>query len=372
MFRRLFIVNNHQRISILDYVVIPVIMIKERIRVPFREGVSQCSDTAEKKERCMKALVTGGTGFIGSHVVLELLKKAHSVRILSRQNTIPAHLKNMNIEIVKGNLEDFTTVSDAMENTDVCYHIGEIKNRTRAAAERNVKLMEHLMEHFSMKGCKRLVFISSITVAGIPSVVPADEDTKPAIVLQDQYTAYKRSCEGMLMNRAFNSEYVILRPAPVFGPGSRYLGRLVNTIKYVGPVGLPFIGNARNAAPLIYVKDLARAIYLAGVLPQASGQTFNLTDGQNHSWFAFFNEIAELLGKTLKILPLPPALLKITALPLDLFSGFLGLELDATHYVQYFSRDLIFSNKLARAILGWEPRYTMQDAIKEMVASHTA
>ncbi len=320
----------------------------------------------------MKALVTGGTGFIGRHVVFELLKEAHSVRILSRRDTIPEQLTRMDVEVVKGNLENFTTVSDAMENTDVVYHIGEIKNRTRGAAEKNVKLMEHILEHFSVKGSKRLVFVSSITVAGIPSVLPADEDTKPAVILQDHYTSYKRSCEEMLKSGAFKNEYVIVRPAPVFGPGSRYLGRLVNTIKYVGPVGLPFIGNARNAAPLIYVKDLARAIYLAGVIPEASGQTFNLTDGQNHSWFDFFNEIAGLLGKKLKILPLPPAVLKISALPLDLFTGFLGLELDATHYVEYFSHNLIFSTEQTRAILGWEPRYTLQDAVKEMVNSHTA
>ncbi|UCE79751.1 MAG: NAD-dependent epimerase/dehydratase family protein [Nitrospiraceae bacterium] len=334
-------------------------------------GADYCAENRARKEERMKALVTGGTGFIGSHVVFELLKEAHSVRVLSRRDTIPEQLKHTDIEIVKGNLEDFTAVSDAMDNTDVVYHIGEIKNSTSRAAKKNVKLMEHILKHFSVKGSKRLVFVSSITVAGIPSVLPADEDTKPTLVLQDHYTSYKRSCEEMLMSGAFRNEYVIVRPAPVFGPGSRYLGRLVNTIKYVGPVGLPFIGNARNAAPLIYVKDLARAIYLSGMIPEASGLTLNLTDGQNHSWFDFFNEIAGLLGKTLKILPLPPAVLKISALPLDLFTGFLGLELDATHYVQYFSRDLIFSNKQARAILGWEPRYTLQNAVKEMVASYT-
>lgn len=346
-------------------------MVNEYRRISLGRGADYCAENRARKEERMKALVTGGTGFIGSHVVFELLKEAHSVRVLSRRDTIPEQLKHTDIEIVKGNLEDFTAVSDAMDNTDVVYHIGEIKNSTSRAAKKNVKLMEHILKHFSVKGSKRLVFVSSITVAGIPSVLPADEDTKPTLVLQDHYTSYKRSCEEMLMSGAFRNEYVIVRPAPVFGPGSRYLGRLVNTIKYVGPVGLPFIGNARNAAPLIYVKDLARAIYLSGMIPEASGLTLNLTDGQNHSWFDFFNEIAGLLGKTLKILPLPPAVLKISALPLDLFTGFLGLELDATHYVQYFSRDLIFSNKQARAILGWEPRYTLQNAVKEMVASYT-
>ncbi len=320
----------------------------------------------------MKAFITGGTGFIGRHVVLELLKEAHSVRILSRRDTIPEELAQKDIEIVRGNLEDFTTVSDAMENTDVVYHVGEIRNRTRAAAKKNVKLMEHMLKHFSAKGGKRLVFVSSITVAGIPTGVPADEETQPAVILQDHYTSYKRSCERMLSEGEFNHEYAIARPAPVFGPGSRYLGRLINTIRYIGPFGLPFIGSATNAAPLIYVKDLARAVYLAGVLPQASRHTFNITDGQCHSWFNFFSEIADCLGKQLKILPLPPAVLKASALPIDLFTGLLGLDLDMTHYTQYFSHDLIFSNQRARAILGWEPRYTLQDAVREMVASYSS
>jgi nucleoside-diphosphate-sugar epimerase len=72
---------------------------------------------------------------------------------------------------------------------------------------------------------------------------------------------------------------------------------MIRTIERLGSVGLPFAGRGGNAAPLIQVKDLARAVYLAGIEHGAGGQVFNLTDGQRHSWADFFNAIARALNK---------------------------------------------------------------------------
>ncbi len=315
----------------------------------------------------MKAIVTGGTGFIGSHVVEQLIDEGHKVRILSRKGSIPETLRGKDVEIMQGDLEDFNSVVNAMDGIDVFYHIGEIRNINKAASEKNCKLMELILENLEKKGCKRLVFISSITVSGIPSHIPANEDTTPEVLLQDHYTSYKRTCEKLIVDKPTGCEYVIIRPAPVYGPRSRYLGRLLNALENIGPFGFPFIGNGKNNAPLIYVKDLARAIYLSGLKPSASGQVFILTDGLYHSWFEFFNTIAELLGKKLRMISIPPVLLKIPAMPLDLFSGFFDIELDPVHYMTYFSRDIYFENSRAINLLKWKPEYNMTDGIKEMI-----
>jgi nucleoside-diphosphate-sugar epimerase len=315
----------------------------------------------------MKALITGGTGFVGSHIVTQLVQEKHAVRILSRNGPKSASLNYENVDIVRGDFNDVSSLVPAMEGIDVFYHIGEIKNRTKAASERNIRLMDHIIRNLRKTGCKRLVFISSITVCGIPSEVPANENTLPKAGLQDHYTEYKRECEKMLTGSRESIEYVIVRPAPVYGPGSRYLGRLLKAIKYVGPVGLPFIGNARNRAPLIYVKDLARAIYLSGLRPEASGQIFNLTDGYDHSWLDFFGAIGESMGSTVKIRAVPPLILKISALPIDFFSGFLGIELDPVHYVSYFASDLFFENTKAKKLLGWKNEYSLSEGVREMI-----
>jgi dihydroflavonol-4-reductase len=333
----------------------------------FRSSFFDKMKQGNQRSDDMKAFVTGGTGFIGSQVVERLVEGGHFVRVLSRQKTFPKGWKSDRVEIFQGDLEDPGTVVRAMEGTDVFYHVGEIKNITKAASEKNVKLMKRIIEGAGAVSVKRLVFISSITVAGIPSTIPAKEETAPATVLTDHYTSYKRECERLLTGNPGGFEYVILRPAPVYGPESRYLGKVIGAVEKFGPVGLPFVGNARNKAPLIHVKDLARAIYLAGVKATASGQTLNLTDGLDHSWHDFLARIADCLGRKLRIIPLPPVFLKIPAVPLDLVSGFLGFEIDPLHYLDYFSTDIFFDNARARDLLGWDPEYALEAGVREMV-----
>jgi len=318
----------------------------------------------------MKALVTGGTGFIGGHVVGLLLRENHSVRILSRRPHIPEKFEGKDVEVFQGDLENPLSVADAMNRVDIFYHIGEIKNITKAASEKNIRLLEHIVKNLGRRKVKRFVFISSITAAGVPSSVPATEDTSPEIILEDHYTSYKRKGEEIIVQSA-DAEYAIIRPAPVYGPGSRYLGKLTEVVNRIGPIGFPFLGNAQNLAPLIYVKDLAKAVYLAGIRPDAAGQIFNLTDGMRHSWYDFLNTIAGMFGKKLKIVSLPPALFRIPGIFFDSFSGLFGFDLDINHYVIFFSRDAYFDNAKAMNLLAWQPEYTLTEGVREMISEYS-
>jgi nucleoside-diphosphate-sugar epimerase len=314
----------------------------------------------------MKVLVTGGTGFIGINVVDLLLQEGYSVRLFSRKRELPEALKGKDAEIFRGDLKDFFSVVRAMEGIDLFFHIGEIKNLNEAASLNNVRLMEHIIAAMREIKVQRLVFISSLTVAGIPSAIPADEETRPDVAFEDHYTSYKRACEKLIMS-SLNGRYAIIRPAPVYGPGPGYMGRFINAIDKFGPIGFPFIGNAENLAPLIYVKDLAKAIYLSGLRPSASGQVFNLTDGFRHSWLDFLTSIADLVGRKLRIMSIPPFLLKIPAIPLDILSGMIGIKIDPLQYVNFFSKDLLFDNSKARNLLGWNPEFSLKDGVGEMV-----
>jgi 2-alkyl-3-oxoalkanoate reductase len=316
----------------------------------------------------MRALVTGGTGFIGRQVVRRLLDDNHHVRIFSRGNVNADMFGDRSVEVASGDLANAGSLIDAMDGMEVLYHIGEIKNTTKAASEINVKLLQEVLGQVKRQKIKRIVFVSSITVSGIPSTMPADEDTVPRIILNDHYTNYKRRAEKLLVENAADVEYVIIRPAPVYGPGSRSLGRFINIIGRFGPFGVPFPGNAENLAPLIYVGDLSSAIARAGTAPAAAGRIFNLTDGLRHSWRDFLEGIAKRLGKRVRIVPLSRMLLQLSALPLDLVSGFLGISLDTVSYVTYFSENIFFDNARARNLLNWQPRYSLVEGIDDMIA----
>ncbi|HYA86816.1 MAG TPA: NAD-dependent epimerase/dehydratase family protein, partial [Nitrospirota bacterium] len=273
----------------------------------------------------MKALVTGGTGFIGSKVVDLLVENGHTVRLFARKDTLPVQLAGKEVSVFRGDLQDAGSVVNAMAGMDVFYHIGEVRNISPLAAKKNVQLVEKILGHIDKSGIKRFIFISSLTVAGIPSTIPASEETKPKLVPEEHYTAYKKQCEEILASQTA-VEYVIIRPGVVYGSGSRYLGSLVAAVARFGPLGFPFIGKGNNVAPLIHVKDLSQAIYLAGVRREAAGQTFNITDGLTHSWYDFFKTIAVSLGKKFKLLSVPTIVLSAPSKIIDFFGDFFHMK----------------------------------------------
>jgi nucleoside-diphosphate-sugar epimerase len=316
----------------------------------------------------VKALVTGGTGFIGSHVVDLLLENGHSVKLLSRKHEVPELWRGKDLMVAPGDLRDAAAVTGAMKSMDAVFHIGEVRSTTAGNAVMNADLVERMVASLKESGVKRLVFVSSLSVAGIPLASPATEDTPASQVLHDQYTEYKRKAEEMIRHTPAGVEHVILRPGIVYGPRSRHLGGLVDVIRHFGPLGLPFIGPGTNLMPLIHVKDLARAIFLAGTVPGAADQALNLTDGECRTWLEFLTAIAEAQGKRFRIIPVHPALARLPAMFFDLFTGMFGQSLDLPSYVSYVSRDVHFDNGRARSVLGWDPVYRdLSDAVRDMV-----
>jgi len=316
----------------------------------------------------MKAFVTGGTGFIGSHVVDLLVENGHSVRLFSRQTDPPGRWKGKDVVPVRGDLRDPDTVLDAMEGLDIVFHIGELRNMTASDADRNASVVKKMAGEMKHAGVKRFVFVSSLTVAGIPSAVPATEETEPAVVLRDQYTEYKRNAEAIIRELRNGVEHAIVRPGIVYGPRSRHLGRMVKAVGRIGPIGIPFIGSGKTNAPLVHVRDLARAIYLAGIQPEGANQTFNLTDGRAHTWLDLFSSIGKAQGKAVRLVPLPPVLFRFPAAFADLFAGIIGFSLDLHSYVTFLSRNVHFDMGKATTLLGWEPEHgDLETAVREMV-----
>ncbi|HUI46576.1 MAG TPA: NAD(P)-dependent oxidoreductase [Nitrospirota bacterium] len=318
----------------------------------------------------MKALVTGGTGFIGSNVVDLLVADGHSVRLFSRKAGLPARFSGKDVSAFGGDLEDAESVLRAMEGMDVFYHIGEIKNTSPRAVKNNVKLMEKVVGHLDASGIKRIVFISSISVAGIPEVKPATEETPSRLPLRDPYTRYKEQCEKFLSEKAAGTEYAVIRPGVVYGSGSRYLGGLIAAVDRLGTLGIPFVGQGRSIAPLVHVKDLARAVYRAGIEDAAAGRIFNITDGMQNTWSDFLHAIGNALGKEIRILPLPPLLFSVPARFFDLFAGLLGATMSLDAFVSYVTTDLLFMNDRAQQLLHWKPEYLLAQGVEEMVSEY--
>ncbi len=166
------------------------------------------------------------------------------------------------------------------------------------------------------------------------------------------------------------AEYVIIRPGVVFGTGSRYFGNLVAAVDRFGPLGFPSIGKGNNVAPLIHVQDLSQAIYLAGIMKDAIGQTFNLTDGLTHSWYDFFNTIAISLGKKFRLLPVPTVALSVPSKIIDFIGDVFHVKFSLNTYVQFATCNLLFLNGKVRRLLGWHPEYTLERGVEDLVRAY--
>jgi dihydroflavonol-4-reductase len=319
----------------------------------------------------MHIFVTGGSGFIGSHVVDLLLDDGHSVSVLCRKPELTNAWKGKDVAMVPGDLAEPDSVLSALDGADIVFHIGEIRNTSSAAARKNVELVRKMSSEAEAKGVKRFVFISSITVAGIPSAVPATEETESAFVLRDLYTEYKREAEAIIRETLRSSEHAIVRPGIVYGPRSRHLGAMVKAVARLGPIGIPFVGLGRNRAPFVEVRDLARAIVLTGTCAEAANQTFNITDERPHSWLEFFSSLGGAQGRTVRLAPLPTFLLRFPAVLADLFANVMGFDLDLQTYITFASRDIAFDMGKAKKLLSWEQKHgDLDEAVREMVESY--
>jgi nucleoside-diphosphate-sugar epimerase len=316
----------------------------------------------------MRMLVTGGTGFIGSPVVDLLIEDGHEVLVFTRRTELPDRWKGRRVSVARGDLADADVLLAAMQGQDVLFHIGELKVTSQSAARKNVRLVERIVGALGASGIGRLVFVSSVTVAGVPQTVPATEETPAAAVLKDHYTSYKRDCEELIAGGAGAAEHAVIRPGVVYGPGSRSLRTMAGIAARAAALGIPFIGRGGNLMPLVHVKDLARAIFLAGIAPGAARQTFNLTDGQRHTWEEFFSAIAENAGGRLRVLPLPPGLVRLPAALGGVVAGLFGIRVDLPAYITYLSRDVHFSMAKAERLLEWKAMHTdVRAGVREMM-----
>lgn len=237
----------------------------------------------------MRALVTGGTGFLGKHVVRKLLSDGHQVRCLVRPSsntsslysTIPRKSQG-ELELVEAELGNLDDCLRACAGCDVVYHIAaEVQGSTAVLFMTNVVTTRVLAKASVQRQVSRFVLVSSIAVHGtasLPNGAVIDErcalDSSPH--LRDPYTFSKAVQEEVCweLNRAQGFPLVVVRPGVLFGSGRDCL---------TGRVGiklgkLMLVMSNSNPLPFTHVENCASAVMLAGVADNCIGESFNIVD----------------------------------------------------------------------------------------------
>ena len=268
----------------------------------------------------MKALITGGAGFIGSHLSEELLGRGHEVAVFDDLST--GNLSNIDhlrqitgFTFHQGSvLDDMQKLSGLIERSDHIYHlaavvgVGYVLEHPVAALETNARGTENVLRlasQFSDARSKRKVILaSSSEVYGKSAKVPFREDDDyvigPASVSRWGYACAKALDEflGLAYHREKGLPVVILRLFNTVGPGQtgRYgmvMPRLVSQAMAGEPVTV--YGDGEQTRSFTYVKDVVKAIADIALVPSADGQIFNVGNDREIT----INELAELVRNVL-------------------------------------------------------------------------
>jgi nucleoside-diphosphate-sugar epimerase len=247
-------------------------------------------------------LVTGGTGFIGTHLLERLAADGASVRALVRRKHAPRTLPP-GVETVYGDLAAGEGLDEALADVQCVIHLAGV---TKALHARdyytgNVRATEKLARAIKGRGL-RLVHVSSLAAIGpAREGLPVTEDAEPRPL-----TDYGRSkLEGERVVRELAPDAAIVRPPVVYGPRDTDVFQLLKSISR----GLVLeIAGGERWFSAIYVKDLVEGLLCAARTPQAAGRPYFLANPKPVSWTQFASAAGTIMGCRPRVITVPAAL----------------------------------------------------------------
>jgi nucleoside-diphosphate-sugar epimerase len=252
----------------------------------------------------MKALVTGATGFVGSHLVETLVRAGVEVTALARSPDKALALGAQRVRILSGHLHRNEALEQAVQNQDVVYHVaGVVAARSEAEFLRaNREGTRNLVAAAESRGSPRFVFVSSLAAGGPAlqgSPLRGNEAPHPV-------TAYGRSkLEAEQVVKASRLPWSIVRPPIVYGPRDREVLKLFK----IARLGIaPVFGSGTQELSAIHAADLAAALLAVGESDNAVGRAYNACHPEVFTSADFSRAIASAMGCSVRTVRIPPAL----------------------------------------------------------------
>ncbi len=258
-------------------------------------------------------LVTGGAGFIGSHLVEALLERGHRVRVLDNFSTgDPSNLERVrqDIEVLEGDVIDFETTRRAVRGVEVVFHQAALASVPRSIAD---PLATHaacvtgtlqLLQSAREAGVRRVVYAASSSAYGASTKLPKSE-SDPTLPLSP-YAAAKLAAEHYCaaFSEVYGLETVRLRYFNIYGPrqtpDSPYAAVIPLFMQAMLAGRSPFVnGDGQQSRDFTFVEDAVQANLLAAETPGISGRVYNIACGRRTSLLELVEKINVLLGTSI-------------------------------------------------------------------------
>lgn len=315
------------------------------------------------------SLVTGSTGFVGSHLVDRLLALNHKTRVILRKESKLKWIDKTKIEIFYCDYEDIECLKKAVNGVDYTFHVaGVIKSKTKDGYYKgNVEVTKNLLQAVAEenKSLEKFVFVSSQAAAG-PS---ADGIPKTEEMECNPVTSYGRSkllAEKEVKKFENIIPYTIVRPSAVYGPRDPEVLLFFQTLKK----GIqPLVGFDEKYVSLVYVDDLIDGILLAAFSGKSTNQTYFISSEKGYSWSEIGDLSSKILGLNLLKLKIPHSVVYLVAAISQFLSHFkkdatiLNLE-KAREMVQ---KSWVCSVEKAKNELGYSQKTELEEGIRKTI-----
>ncbi len=325
----------------------------------------------------MKALVTGASGFVGSHLAERLAAQGFEVFALMRKTSQDRNLSAVPHRRIEGSLSDEASLRRAVEGMDFVFHVaGAIQASGRDAffesnGEGTRRLVEATAAHSS--GLRRFVYVSSLAAGG-PGDGKQARDESHLDQPVSNYGESKRQGELELLKFRDQLPVVIVRPPVVYGPRDRGMFVIARTVSH-GLMPLPPSGSPdrKKYYSVVHVADLVEGIILAATAPSdafASGEVFYLSGDGVHHYEEMLQAMAEPLGVRPWKFGVPKIALVVAAHGLSWVSSLTGKKfaLSRDKLNEILPDYWVCSNEKAKTKLGFLPRVSLKEGMRETIA----
>jgi nucleoside-diphosphate-sugar epimerase len=323
----------------------------------------------------MRVLVTGGTGFTGSHLARRLLDRGHEVRVLdAAPGLFHDELARRGARITLGSVTDPALIDRQVDGTELVFHLAaafrQINLPKRDYWQINCQGTRHVAEACLRHGVRRLVYCSTQGVHGNIARVPGDESSPIAPEDYYQQTKYEGELATWEVARQ-GLAAVVIRPMAIYGPGDPE--RFLMLFRQARRGRFLMFGDGETFYHPLYIDNLVDAFELAAEHPKAVGETYLIGDDRYVSLNDLVRGVAASLGQEVRIVHLPFAPLWAAATVCEAACRPFGIAPPLfRRRADWFRQTRAFSIAKAQRELGYVPRVDLAEGLQRTAAWYRA
>jgi nucleoside-diphosphate-sugar epimerase len=311
-----------------------------------------------------KVLVTGASGFLGSHICEALHEAGYEVHALIRENSSRIWLKKSWIHVHPLGFDKDTELLDILSGIDSVIHTaGRVFGTREELWEANLEVTVKLVNLCIASGIRRFVYASTQSVGG-PSKGPYPKSPEDPDCPESSYGQSKKAAEDEINKKSKKIHITSLRYSPVYGPRDKESLRMFKTLQ--GRIH-PLFGSKPIYTNMVYAEDAARAAVVAVTADTPSGSVYNINDGVDYTMAYLYDLITEALENKRGVR------IKVPFWVLELASWWENTIL-GRHSVfnkdkigEFRARFWLASSQKAVDELNWKPEVKIRDGLKETV-----